>query len=317
MVMIRRRTLLAAAGFAMSAASSPAERPGVKVGVNLLSIAANKWTPFQYVDYLAKAELQQAQINLNILAPIADDATALAKLRAHASHMGVELIVLDGSVCPTSSGFNRRLGTIEEQLTRSLRIARALGSTAMKVTIGSAKERPEIAKHIESTTRFLKSRRAQILDSGVKLAMENHSDFQAHELKMLIEEVGTDIMGVLLDSANPLFTLEDPHLTLEVLGPYAVLCHVRDTAVWRVPEGVAARWVNLGDGNVGIDRWVKQFMQMRPGVAVTVENIVSPEPHIMRVFEPEIWRDYPKMSAAELSRFLALAERGRPVAAVR
>ncbi len=91
---------------------------------------------------------------------------------------------------------------------------------------------------------------------------------------------------------------------------------MRDTAIWRVPEGVAARWVNMGEGNAGIGSWIKKFVQMRPGLAVNVENIVSPEPNIMRIFEPEIWKDYTKMPASELSRFLALAERGKPLPAV-
>jgi hypothetical protein len=35
--------------------------------------------------------------------------------------------------------------------------------------------------------------------------------------------------------------LEDPHMTLETLVPYAETCHVRDSAVWKVPEGIAVR----------------------------------------------------------------------------
>ena len=69
----------------------------------------------------------------------------------------------------------------------------------------------------------------------------------------------------------------------------------------------------MGEGNVGIADWVRKFVQMRPGVNLTLENLVLPEPHIFRVFEPEIWKDYPKMPASALSRYLAIAERGKPV----
>jgi hypothetical protein len=107
--------------------------------------------------------------------------------------------------------------------------------------------------------------------------------------------------------------LEDPHLTLELLVPYAVNSHVRDSAVWRVPEGVAMRWVNMGEGNVDIDGWVKKYVRMHPDQPLTFENIVSGQPRIIRVFEAETFKNFPKMPAVELSRYLALAERGKPV----
>ena len=74
--------------------------------------------------------------------------------------------------------------------------------------------------------------RPRILDSGVKLAVENHGgDLQAREMKGMIEAIGADVMGVCLDSGNPVWMLEDPHFTLETLVPYALTCHVRDSAV--------------------------------------------------------------------------------------
>jgi sugar phosphate isomerase/epimerase len=195
-----------------------------------------------------------------------------------------------------------------------LKIARILGASAMRAVVGSAKERPQIEMHAQNLARVLKGMRAQIRDSGVKIALENHGgDFQAREIKALIEDVGTDILGVCLDSGNPLMMIEDPHSTLELLGPYAVNSHVRDSAIWRVPEGVAFRWVNMGEGNVDIDGWVKKFVQMHPGMPITFENIVSAQPRIVRVFDLETFKNFSKMPASELSRFLALAERGKPV----
>jgi sugar phosphate isomerase/epimerase len=208
-------------------------------------------------------------------------------------------------------------GTPEEQIALGLRAARILGSRAMRVIVGGAPERAQIEMHAESTLRVVRGMRSRILDSGVKLAVENHGgDFQARELKTLVEEAGRDVLGVCLDSGNPLWMLEDPHLTLELLGPYTEVSHIRDTAVWRVPEGVAARWVNMGEGNVDIDGWIKKLIQMRPGLPLIFENLVSAQPRIIRVFDPETWKNFQKMPAWELSRFLALAEKGKPVPAV-
>jgi hypothetical protein len=91
-------------------------------------------------------------------------------------------------------------------------------------------------------------------------------------------------MGVCLDSGNPVWMLEDPHMTLEMLIPYAETSHVRDSAVWKVPEGIAVRWVNMGEGNVDIDGWIRKFIQAKPGLPIIFENLVrqSPNPQDLR-----------------------------------
>src|ERR1700678_2154796 len=132
-----------------------------------------------------------------------------------------------------------------------------------------------IARQMEAMARLLKSMRSRITDLNLKIAIENHSgDMQARELKSLVEAAGKDYVGVCLDAGNPLWTLEDPHLTLETLYPYVLTTHVRDTAVWRVPEGAAVAWVRMGDGNVGIAEFVAKLRRLRPELPITLEIIV-------------------------------------------
>jgi len=318
---MRRRDWLVTAGAAAVSATLGRSAPGsgVRFGVELGCISANKWTPFQYLDYFHKVGVGMAQFNAGTLGidATAPDEAALRKVRAYADNLGIALSAYSGSsICPTSSGFNAKLGTAEQQIASGLKICGILGASAMRVVLGSFHERPEIARHLDNMTRVLRNVRTQVRDSGVKLALENHNaDLQAREIKALIEDVGFDILGVCIDSGNPLVTMEDPHLTLELLGPYAVTSHIRDTAVWRVPEGVAVRWVNMGEGNVDIDGWVKKFAAMHPKLAVSFENLPSAQPRILRLFDADSFQYFPKMPAGDLARYLALAERGKPVPA--
>jgi Xylose isomerase-like TIM barrel len=140
---------------------------------------------------------------------------------------------------------------------------------------------------------YASSVRSRIVDSGVKLAVENHGgDLQAREMKMMTDTVGRDVMGVCLDSGNPVWMLEDPHMTLEMLIPYAETSHVRDSAVWKVPEGIAVRWVNMGEGNVDIDGWIRKFIQAKPGLPIIFENLVSANPRIHRIYDPKFWDNW-------------------------
>ncbi len=314
---LNRRTFIAGAGAAATLGAAPGGE--TKLGVELGCISSSKFTPYQYLDYLAGIGATVAQFSAPTLgiSQVSPDEDVIRKVRDHATKLGISTPAISaGSICPSSSSFKSEFGTAEAQIAQGLKLARLMGATAMRAVLGSAKERPQIEMHMQTLSRVLKGMRQQIRESGVRIALENHGgDFQARELKALVEDVGHDILGICLDSGNPLWMLEDPHLTLELLGPYAINSHVRDTAVWRVPEGVAARWVNMGEGNVDIDVWIRKFRTMHPDVPVTFENIVSGQPRIIKVFDGATYKDFPKMPAVELARFLALAERGKPVPA--
>src|SRR5205823_2006958 len=132
-----------------------------------------------------------------------------------------------------------------------------------------------IEARIEESIRVLKLVRSRVTDAGLKLAVENHAgDLQARELKMLVEEAGSDFVGVCIDAGNPLWAIEDPHLTLDILAPYVLTSHVRDSRVWRVPEGTAVAWPRMGEGNVDIAKYVRSYLTRCPGRALSLEIIV-------------------------------------------
>jgi sugar phosphate isomerase/epimerase len=118
-------------------------------------------------------------------------------------------------------------------------------------------------------------------------------------------------VGVCLDSGNPLWTLEDPHLTLETLHPYVATSHFRDTAVWRVPEGVAVAWTRMGEGNVDIEKYVRRYRELCPGKPISLEIIVT-GPRVFAVNQESFWEPYRNVRAWEFQRFLALADKGKP-----
>ena len=309
-----RREFLRSAGAAAlfpSALLRVQSAAGVELGSIDGSVGGNQFTPVQFLDYLGSIKLTWAMISLPP-ATLADEA-AITAIRAHADTLGIKLQLAFGSVCPSARGFNAQLGTLEDQVARALRASQVFGATCMRCILGGDAERPQIETHIDNMIKAVRGIRSRIADSGVKLAVENHGgDLQAREMKMMVESVGTDVMGVCLDSGNPVWMLEDPHMTLETLIPYAETSHVRDSAVWKVPEGIAVRWVNMGDGNVDIDGWIQKFMKAKPGLPIIFENLVSANPRIHRIYDTKFWDNWRRMPASELSRFLAVAEKGTP-----
>jgi sugar phosphate isomerase/epimerase len=313
-----RRTFLvtsAAAAVSASRLSAWSSAAPVELGSIDGSVSGNNFTPLTFLDYLASIKLTWAMVSLP--PQTLGDEAAIRAIKAHADQLGMKLQLAFGSVCPSSKSFNAQLGTLEEQVARGVKASQIFGATCMRCVLGGDPERPQIDMHIDNMVKAVRGIRSRLVDAGVKLAVENHGgDLQAREMKGMIEAVGADVMGVCLDSGNPVWMLEDPLFTLETLVPYALTCHVRDSAVWKVPEGIAVRWVNMGDGNVDIDGWIRKFLAAKPGLPIIFENLVSGAPRVHHIYDPAFWDNWRKMTAADFSRFLTLADRGKPTPAV-
>ena len=312
-----RRTFVlgtAAAAFHASRLTAWQAAP-VELGSIDGSVGGNQFTPVQFLDYLGSIKLTWAMISLP--AAVVGDEAAIRQIREHADRLGIKLQLAHGSVCPSSRSFNAQLGTVEDQVSRALKASQIFGARCMRCVLGGDPERPQIEMHIDNMVKAIRPLRSRIADSGVKLAVENHGgDLQAREMKTMIEAVGRDVMGVCLDSGNPVWMLEDPHMTLEMLIPYAETCHVRDSAVWKTPEGIAVRWVNMGEGNVDIDGWIRKFIRAKPGLPIIFENLVSARPRVHAIYDAKFWDNWRQMPAAEFSRFLTIADKGTPKPAV-
>jgi len=304
---MNRRQFLALGALPVLAQHSAA----VRLGIDLFSIRSQGWGPFEYLDYCARQGARVVHFSeIRFLGSL--EAEHLRQVREHAQRLGIQLEIGMRSICPTSTMFEPKLGSAEEQLVRMIEAAKTIGSPIVRAVLGSMADRtpPGIESHIEDTVRVLRAVRTRAADAGIKIAIENHAgDMQARELKTLVEEAGKDFVGVCLDAGNPLWTIEDPHLTLETLYPYVLTSHLRDTAIWSVPEGAAVAWVRMGDGNVGIDGYVRRYVELCPGRALSLEIIVTP-PRIFAYHDPKFWENYRRTPAWEFERFVALAEKG-------
>ncbi len=308
---IHRRSLLAAAPAALLAQGGNAR---VKFGIDLFSLRSQGWSPFELLDYCAKQGARVVHFSeIRFLGGL--EKAHLEKVRDHARHLGIELEIGMLSICPTAARFDPKQGSAEEQLARMIDAARIAGAPLVRAVLGDWRDRSSsvpLEQHIENTVKTLRAVRTRALDAGKKIAIENHGgDLQARELKMLIESAGPDFVGACIDSGNPTWAIEDPHLTLETLAPYVLTSHVRDSSVWRTPDGAAMQWTRMGEGNVDILGWVKKFAQLCPGKAMSLEIIVTgtrPFPYL----QPDFWKAFRQTPAWEFARFAAIAESGKP-----
>ncbi len=70
----------------------------------------------------------------------------------------------------------------------------------------------------------------------------------------------------------------------------------------------------MGDGNVGIDDYVRKYMSLCPGRALSLESIIF-GPRVFPYRDPKFWDAYRTTPAWQFERFVALSEHGKPIPA--
>jgi 3-oxoisoapionate decarboxylase len=199
------------------------------------------------------------------------------------------------------------------------RAASVVGSPIVRCLLGSAEDRGgpiPFQEHLAECIRTLRAAAPVARDLGIKFAVENHGrvDLLARELRALIEAVGPDVVGACLDTGNPVYGGEDPVFSAEVLAPYVLSTHVRDSRVWAVADGAMVQWAPVGQGHIDLGRILHILAEQAPGAPVDLEIITGFPPKHLNYLDPasDYWRLYPDLPAADFVRFLALVQRGKP-----
>ncbi|MEY2394993.1 MAG: hypothetical protein QOF94_1338 [Acidobacteriaceae bacterium] len=315
--MHRRRFIQTAASIAAAITARAQETSviPVRLGFDTYSIRAFKWKAIQLLDYAASLKLDTIQFS-SLDDYASHDAAYLASVKEHAAKLGIVVDGGMGCICPLSTSWNAKDGDPKENILRGLRVAHAVGATSMRCYQGNRADRRlaiPLEALMESTIKLFRSVKSEAMDLGVRIGLENHAgDMQAHEVRTIIEESGKDFVGSCLDTGNPMWVMEDPLVTLEVLAPYVVTTHVRDSVVYEHARGAAAQWVALGDGTIDLRKFVERFRVLCPKANMQLEIITGRPPDVLPYFEPEFWKAFPKAKASEFARFVALAKTGHP-----
>lgn len=294
-------------------ALKPRKRPKLKLGFDNFSIRAMGWKADQLLDYAAKQKVDTVLFSdLDVYKDHAD--ATLAEVRKKADDLGIEIQAGTGGICPTSGMWKNTWGTPAEHLKLTIRVAKAMGSKVARCFLGRGEDRKMeggIERHQAELIKVCKAVKSFAIDSGVKIAIENHAgDQQAWELVRVIEEAGKDYVGATLDSGNATWALEDPAVNLEILGPYAVSTGIRDSAVWESANGATIQWTAMGDGQVDWKAYFARFAELAPGCPVQLE-IISGFNREFPYLKDEFWKPWPKVRGHEFARFVAMAKKGK------
>jgi hypothetical protein len=141
-------------------------------------------------------------------------------------------------------------GIRSENLQRFLTIAQILGSPILRVVIDSKGHEPSINEICD----LLKPFAEKFKTAQIKLAIENHDRLTCAEFNEIIDRVGSDWVGICLDTVNSLGAVEAPNTVIPALAPRAINVHMKDFEIVRTngQMGFTVRGTALGQGRLNV-----------------------------------------------------------------
>ena len=116
-----------------------------------------------------------------------------------------------------------------ESMLEHIHYAKAIGADVMRVVGSSLMFRFEPhEQQLEKLADWFKQAMKEAELVGIKLAIENHIDYNANEILWLLQEVNHSDFGVNFDSGNFLRVLDDPVKAMEKLAPFVMATHIKD-----------------------------------------------------------------------------------------
>jgi sugar phosphate isomerase/epimerase len=288
----------------------------IRLGYDTYSLRALRWNAMEHLQFAASQGLDAIQFSsINDFGDLSPE--GLRIVRARAQQLDIRIDGGVGCVCELSRSWKAEDGSPAQVLERGLDVANQVGAKVMRCYMGTDADRyggRPLEELMAALVRNLKAVRSKALNLGVKIAIENHKDMQAWQVKQVIEEAGRDFVASNLDLGNPTYLMENPMTTLETLGPYAATTHVRDTAVYEHPRGASVQWTALGDGSINLKEIMARYKEICPNSSFHLEIITGRPPVVLPYLEPDFWKTYQGMPASAFASFVALAKSGHPFA---
>jgi len=187
-------------------------------------------------DFLSRArELDVDGVSLESCFFPRFDSSYLAGIKKILDGYGFDRVYAWGHPDGLEGGLNERA---YEDMVASIERARAIGADVMRVVGGSLMFRNQPHQpQLERLTRMFSDAVKVAEKSGVRLAVENHIDFNSDEMLSLITAVDSPFLGINFDTGNFVRLLDDPIKGMEKLAKHVYATHIKDL---RPQKGVAA-----------------------------------------------------------------------------
>jgi sugar phosphate isomerase/epimerase len=201
-----------------------------------------------------------------------------------------------------------------ERFAAEMRTAKDCGAAVVRTVLMDGR-RYEVFESAAAFRKAAEQARASLLLAkpvaerhGIKLAVENHKDFDSKALVGLIKAADSPNVGVCIDTGNSLALLEPPQETVEALAPYAFSSHVKDIGVEEYADGFLMAEVPLGTGFVNLPAVLGVLRKARGAPRLNLEMITR-DPLKIPCLAEKYWATLDNVPGRRLAAALALVRK--------
>ena len=281
----------------------------MKVGLDTFTLHEMKPGPFEALEFCEEHGLAGAQFGgVRGMSP-GLDVSRLKDVRARADRLGLYTHVSVSTCNPFKIEHSAEAHV--ENLAEEVRAAAECGWHELHSTLGALEERygdpVPFAEQLEGAEYLLERLGPVLRDCASRINLETHGDATTFELVRLAEEVGPDVVGICLDTANVLCQAEDPVSAAERAAPYTHLTHTKDAIIYFTDEGYQRQTRPAGEGALDWEGILPILARHSPDLPLSIED--HKWLFDFPIFDPEWHEFHPDLTSAELGQVVGIAWR--------
>ena len=279
----------------------------MRVGVDTFTLRDLKLDPFQQLDTIKAWGLDGAQFGgLRGFSPTLDRGR-LKAIRGRADELGLYSHV---SVSVTCNPHLTNLAPDEHlrQLREEIEAAADCGWHELHGSLGGWDERythpVPWPRQLADSAGLIRKLGPVLRQHHSRIDLETHGDSTTFELVRLIEDVGPDIAGFCLDTANVMCHCEDPVLAAKRAAPYTHLTHTKDAIAFFSDTGYRRQTLPPGRGALDWAKILPILAEHSPDLPMSIED--HKWLFHFHCFDPHWLALHPDLTRDEFAAFMRL-----------
>jgi len=193
-----------------------------------------------------------------------------------------------------------------ERFEKEVLTAKAVGATVVRTVVipGRRYEQFNSAEEFARSSQRAAERLRQVepimTRHRMQLAVENHKCHRVAERLDLLKRLGSEWIGMCVDTGNSIALCEDAMAVVRAYAPFAFSVHVRDQGVQEYEDGFLFTDIALGQGFLDVPATVQVLREARPELHFSLE-VIARDPLKVPVLTPKYWATMPGVPATDLA----------------
>jgi sugar phosphate isomerase/epimerase len=190
--------------------------------------------------------------------------------------------------CSAGKGISLEMagrGLTPEHTMKCLKAAEIIRSPILRMVIDGKNFEPDITEIIG----IMKDLLPEFSSRKIRLAVENHDRLKVREFEKIILSVGSEWVGICLDSVNSMGAGEGFETVSDILIPYTINLHIKDFTINRVSHkmGLLIEGRPAGQGMLNIPELLEKIEVTGLCNSAILELWTPPEPTLEQTIAKE------------------------------